>query len=224
MQGLMAILLGLAAIGADAPTPTMTAARIEADFEPDGDLSKPAWQKATPVEVRLSLREAEPRPALATTVRCLWSPTSLYFAFRCPYTRLTVFEPVSKTERLGLWDRDVVEAFVGAEPGRIGKYGEFEVAPTNERLDVLIDQPGKDFDWDSRFTSAVRLDEAAHLWTAELRIPLASLSATPPTPGTRWRLNLYRNDRAADVFLAWSPTLTPTAHTPERFGTLTFGE
>lgn len=219
----MTFLLGLAAIGADDPAPTLTATRIEADFEPDGDLGDAVWRTATPVEVRETLREAEPRPALATTVRCLWSPHALYFGFRCPYTRLTVFEPVAREERLGLWDRDVVEVFVGSEAARVGKYGEFEVAPTNERLDVLIDRPDKDFAWDSGFHSAVRVDEASHVWTAEIRIPLESLSANPPAPGTRWRLNLYRSDRAGDVFLAWSPTLTPSAHTPEKFGTLVFG-
>ncbi len=221
---LMLVLLDLAGTAAEGPAPTMTAAKIDADFALDGDLSKPVWTKAAPVTVQQTLREGTPRPSLATPVRCLWSSRNLYFAFRCPYTRLTVFDPPAAKERLGLWDRDVVEVFLGTDAGTITKYAEFEVAPTNERLDVLLDLPAKDFDWDSGFSSAVRIDEAAHVWTAEIRIPLASLAKEPPTPGTRWRLNLYRADRAGDVFLAWSPTRTLTAHTPERFGTLVFGK
>ena len=114
--------------------------------------------------------------------------------------------------------------FLAPDANKVTRYGEYEVSPTNERLDVLIDPPEKDFPWDSRFASAVKIDERAKVWTAEIRIPLATLKASRPAPGQRWRLNLYRSDRAGDVFLAWSPTLTPSAHTPERFGVLEFAE
>lgn len=202
------------------PLPNMSASRIPQDFTPDGALSNPAWRSATPVRLEYTLRDASPRPDLSTTVRCLWSPTSLYFAFQAPYTQLTVFQPPSPTKRLGLWDRDVVEVFLGADHNNINRYAEFEVAPTNERLDVTIDLPNKNFDWNSGFASAVRIDTAAHLWTAEIRIPIASFSSKPPAPNTRYRLNLFRSDRANNAFLAWSPTLTPSTHTPSRFGNL----
>ena len=75
----------------------------------------------------------------------------------------------------------------------------------------------------SHFTSAVKVDEQAKVWTAELRIPMASLGGdVRPLKGARWRLNFYRSDRAGGVFLAWNPTLTGTAHTPERFGIIEF--
>jgi hypothetical protein len=64
------------------------------------------------------------------------------------------------------------------------------------------------------------MDEKAKVWTADLRIPLATLTDARPAAGTRWRLNLYRSDRAGNVFLAWNPALTGTAHTPERFGVI----
>jgi predicted TIM-barrel fold metal-dependent hydrolase len=206
------------------PAPVMKAARAGKDFEPDGDAEKAAWKKAAPVRVEYSLKEGGARPGLSTEVKCLWSDDSLYFLFTSPYTRLTTFDPPSPTERLGLWDRDVVEVFVAPDPQNVRRYGEYEVAPTNERLDVLISPTDKDFAWDSRFRSAVKVDEGAKVWTAELRIPLASLGEVRPKAGQRWRLNLYRSDRAGNVFLAWNPTLTPTAHTPERFGVIEFAE
>ncbi|MGA2498528.1 MAG: amidohydrolase family protein [Tepidisphaeraceae bacterium] len=206
------------------PAPVLKAGRIEKDFELDGDLTKPVWQKAAPVRMELSLKESAARPELSTAVRCLWSAEYLYLGYECPYTKLTVFEPVSPKERIGLWDKDVVEAFIGSDLKNIRHYTEFEVSPTNERLDLTLDLPKRDFDWDSKFQSAVKIDEKAKIWRAEWRIPLAALCEAKPKAGTRWRLNLYRNDRAGDVFLAWNPTLTPTAHTPERFGDLLFAE
>ena len=42
-------------------------------------------------------------------------------------------------------------------------------------------------------------------------------------PGARWRINLYRCDRAKNAFLAWSPTLSAGGfHEPEKFGILEF--
>ena len=41
-------------------------------------------------------------------------------------------------------------------------------------------------------------------------------------PGARWKLNLYRCDRANNAFVAWNPTLRGSFHTPERFGVLVF--
>jgi hypothetical protein len=124
-----------------------------------------------------------------------------------------------------LWDRDVIEAFIGTDLGDPLRYDEFEVAPTNERLDLRLPKlPQRDFQWNSGFQSAVYVDKKARTWNCEMRIPLENLTSVKPAAGTRWRLNLYRCDRANNAFLAWSPTLTGTFHTPERFGSLEFTE
>jgi hypothetical protein len=118
----------------------------------------------------------------------------------------------------------VVEAFIGSDANSLNHYAEFEVAPSNERLDLKVSLPDRDFAWESHFQSAVKVDRAAGVWDCEVRIPLAALSATPPAAGTKWRINLYRMDRANKAGLAWNPCLTPTFHTPERFGVLEFAE
>ena len=51
----------------------------------------------------------------------------LYIAFEAPFTELTMREPSGK-ERLRLWEDDVVEMFVGADPNNAKKYQEFEWA------------------------------------------------------------------------------------------------
>jgi hypothetical protein len=204
------------------PLPVLKAKRTGKDFEPGSGAG--AWDAAPAARVEQSLKEAAARPELSTEVRCLWTDDHVYFRFTCPYTTLTTFEPVSPTERLGLWDRDVVEVFLAPDPKNVRRYGEYEVAPTNERLDVLISPEDKNFGWDSRFASKVKIDESAKVWTAELRIPLSTLGDARPASAMKWRLNLYRSDRAGKVFLAWSPTLTGTAHTPDRFGIIEFEE
>jgi hypothetical protein len=221
---LVVLMSAMAAAEPTVPAPVMKAARIDRDFELDGDLTKSVWERAKPVRMERSARDGSARDDLSTMVRCLWSSQYLYFSYECPYIRLTVFKTPSPRQREDLWARDVVEAFIGPDLQKINHYAEFEVSPSNERLDLMIDLPEKDFRWDSEFQSAVKVDEKAKIWRAEFRIPLSALSQEKPKAGTRWRLNLFRNDRAGKVFLAWSPTLTGTAHTPERFGVLEFSE
>jgi hypothetical protein len=210
-------------LGRSLPPPILTATHLEQDFVPDGVLDEAEWRQARPVRLECQSAKGMAVPDISTTVRVLWSDQFLYLGYECPYTTLSVFEPPQQDKkRMGLWDRDVVEAFIGSDLEHIQSYTEFEVAPTNERLDLKLNLPEHDFEWNSDFQSAVKIDEKAHVWTAELRIPLARLSSVKPKAGARWRLNLYRCDRAHNAFLAWNPTLQGSFHAPERFGVLAF--
>lgn len=204
------------------PQAVMKAVPLAKDFSLDGDLSKPVWRDTAPVRLEYGLADGAPRSDLSTAARCLWSSNYLYFSFECPYTQLTVWNPPSHSERLGLWQYDVVEVFLGTDLKKPSQYMEFEVAPTNERLDVKIRLPEKDFAWDSRFESAVKVDAQRRVWTAELRIPLTAMGSVSPISGARWRINLFRSDCAQKAFLAFNPPLVNTTHAPARFGWLEF--
>ena len=211
------------------PVPILRARRISQDLPWEECATHPLWQRASPTCIDQTTRLATVRPELTTAVRALWSDKYLYLAYECPFTKLTVFDPPQferkrfnlEQEETSLWSRDVVEAFIGTQPENPRRYAEFEVAPTNERLDLMITNlPEKDFGWSSGYDSRVQVDRQAEVWTCQMRIPLASLSQTPPKSGTRWRLNLFRCDRAGDAYLAWRPTLSGSFHVPDRFGWL----
>jgi hypothetical protein len=212
------------------PAPTVHALHIERDFKPDGRLTEPEWSKAQPGWIDRASRDGAPRAEMATSVRVLWSDRYLYLGYECPFTRLTTFERARggkerfdmEAPNVSLWDRDVVEAFINSDPADLRRYTEFQVAPTNEKLDLRLHLPERDFAWSSGFESAVRVDRRAQVWRCELRIPLGALSSVKPQAGIHWRMNLFRCDRANEAFLAWNPTLTGSFHVPERFGVLAF--
>lgn len=206
------------------PMPVVTAKRIDHDFVPDGSFGEPEWQQAAPVRLEYQSNDSTARPELSTPVRILWSDEFLYLGYECPYRELSIWSPPQKTERLGLWDYDVVEAFIGSDPDHINRYTEFEWSPSGESLDLKLDLPEKDFDWTANAESSVVIDDAAKVWRVEVRIPLTALSDTAPTAGIRWKINLFRHDRADNGYLALSPTLKGTFHAPDRFGWLVFGE
>ncbi len=206
------------------PLPTTECARVSQDFELTGKLDHSAWKKATPAVIDALLKTGQAKPTMTTLARLLWSDQFLYIGYECPFTTLTVFDPPNLTsERSGLWDRDVVEAFIGSNPANMRDYTEYEVAPTGEKLDLNLLLPEKKLEWQSGFEAKVHVDEPRKVWTCEMKIPLNKLASTMPKPGDRWRINLYRHDIAHKSFLAWNPTATQSAHTPQRFGIMQFG-
>jgi predicted TIM-barrel fold metal-dependent hydrolase len=218
--------------GFDAPSdaevsPVMTATYIETDFSPDGNLEKAVWKDVPSVWIERNSVNAARRPSLRTRVQSLWSNSHLYLAFHCPYGTITVFEPGQTEERWQLWEKDVVEAFIGADFDDIDSYKEFEVAPNNDWLDLDIGRRSKkvDWAWNSGWQHATQNNASRKVWTCEMRIPLASIDGKGlVSPGTRWRINLYRCDDSESprAYLAWNPPRCRSFHAPSSFGTLEF--
>jgi predicted TIM-barrel fold metal-dependent hydrolase len=204
------------------PLPTLTATHIARDFAPDGVLDELEWSRATPVRLEYGSFNSVAQPMLSTPVKALWSDKFLYLSYECPFTELNVFQPKQTEERIGLWDNDVVEAFIGSKPDAPNQYTEFQWAPNGEFLDLKLDLPKRDFPWSSQAESVVKVDDTQKVWRVETRIPLAALGDQPPQPNTKWKINLYRHDKAHKAGLAFSPTLKGSFHTPERFGWLVF--
>jgi len=208
-----------------------TVARFSSeDFAPDADLTKRVWRSAARVQLRYSQEPEGRPPELKTEVAALWSNSYLYFGFWCQFTELYVYENESPAlERWGLWDRDVVEVFINPFPERVHTYWEFEVAPTNQWVDLAIDlnrEPVYDAGWNSHFEHATRVDPVAKNWFCEMRIPASSLGVERMRGGMEWRVNFYRCDGQGDEsrrrFFAWSPTFDKSFHVPSRFGLIQF--
>lgn len=206
------------------PPPTLTVRFIRQDFQPNGRGDTSVWNQAAPASLEYQSHDASVRPALSTTLRALWSDQFLYLLYECPFTELTTFEPVAQKERLGLWDRDVVEAFLAPDPAQPNHYAEIEWAPTGEKLDVMVRLPEKDFAWTCPVEFSASVDATAKIWRLEARIPFSSFGDARPAAGQSWRANFYRHDAASKSGLAFNPTLTPSFHTPARFGWLKFAD
>src|SRR5258708_17870863 len=199
------------------------------DFLPDGDSSKPSWKQAESVEFDTSASGKSQFAASSTRVASVWTATHIYFLFSCRYDSLNVYQGEDpKVERWQLWDRDVAEVFLNQQPERVNHYYEFEVAPNNQWIDLEIDKNKNPFTnaaWNSSFEASTRIEAKNHLWIAEMRIPVSSMSVSAMHPGAEWRVNFFRaSGKGGDdrrKFLAWS--IIPegkTFHVPTRFGIL----
>ena len=219
-----------------APTASISIPHRKGSPPLNTDPQSKVWSKAASAWIVKDCTKITDYPNLKTEVRVFWTDEHLYLLFICPYETLNVFLPAQNDRpRHGLWDRDVVEMFLGADWENIGRYREFEVAPTGDWIDLAIDFDLKarrskgDGNWQSGCRTSARIDEKAHVWYACAQIPLKSVTSQKVAPGTRWRTNLYRIDgQGPDSqrhFLCWQPTCAPgydPNHVPENFGTLIF--
>ena len=208
------------------PFTTLRAKYITRDFQPNGALDAPEWASAPLFHLEQGCQDGKVHPEVSSTVQLLWSDRFLYLSFQCPFTVLTDFGPAKSSERVhqegSLWDKDVVEFFCAPDPNHLRRYTEFEWAPNNEALDLVLRDGRSDFVWSSKMEWQVKVDPVAKIWRCEARIPLKALSETSPTVGSRWRANFYRLDRSSSSALASNPVLTGSFHTPDRFGWLEF--
>jgi alpha-galactosidase len=183
------------------------------------------WVKADPIAFCSDWQGQNTDSGRETQVRILWSQRHLYLRFECRYRELFVFEDSDPSGRRDhLWDRDVAEAFLQPDPSRERFYREFEVSPNGMWVDLDI-FPGGLADLKSGLRRSVILDEKARKWTAELAIPMKSLTAKFD-PTAIWRANFYRVEGSKEprAYLAWQPTHTPQPnfHVPRAFGKLRF--
>jgi hypothetical protein len=196
------------------------------------DPANPVWSKAAEAEIVKDCSRTLDYPPLRTDVRGFWTDSDLYLLFRCPYKDLNLFLPAKNdAARVNLWDRDVVEMFLGDDWTNIRHYREFEIAPTGDWIDLAIDLDHQSYDhsWRSGWKTDARIDRDARVWYAAARIPLRSVTQTKVVPGTRWRMNLYRIEGLGPDsqrhFMCWQPTCVQNRdpnHVPENFGTLVF--
>ncbi len=204
------------------------AGKPELSLNPDADM----WKNAAAESMSKDCSTNTEYPNLKTEIRAFWTDTDLYFLFRCPYTVLNLFLPPNHAgPHVGLWDRDVVEMFLGDDWTNIRHYREFEIAPTGDWIDLAIDLDHKSYDhsWRSGWQTMARIDEEHKTWYAAARIPLSAVSGKPVDNGTKWRMNLYRIEGLGPDpqrhFLCWQPTCVQNRdpnHVPEHFGTLIF--
>jgi len=197
----------------------------------DGALDDAAWKRAPPTD---PLRRSNTGAAAShrTQARMAWDDANLYVAFDVEDD--DILTPYGKDDD-PLYESEVVEIFVDANDDG-GSYDEIELSPADRLFDASFTgrRQGMNLAWRSGTRHAVRLDGTIGRssdwdrgWTAELAIPIASLSAVPRVPpqvGDRWRVNLYRLDqgRGGVEGQAFSPVMVGDFHHLPRFGWLRF--
>lgn len=206
---------------------TAKAKFIPEDF-PIADLDNAAWRLCTPAAIG-TLWNGKPAPEeRRAEVRVLWSDSGLYVRFDGEQAEPFVLNenPQTSTKTMELWEHDVCELFLAADTRNRRRYFEFEIAPTGEWLDLIVDwtkDEPRDWEYMSGMETAARMEPDRV--TMAMKIPWSAFGRKPEA-GDVWLGNLFRQVGSGETrgYLAWSPTMTktPQFHVPEKFGEFVF--
>jgi hypothetical protein len=209
--------------------PLYEVSRTATPVKVDGKLDDMVWTKVIPLNLRNNL---DGSPGAKTEAKLLYDADFLYVSFRSTDTNIWA---TLKRRDEHLWDEEVVELFVQADPHQTS-YIELEVNPLGTMLDIFmldIRKPLHYESWNSqRLRWGVELfgtvdgKDGDREWTCEIALPMEDVVTArnlPPQAGDRWRVNLYRVEKLpVPALLAWSPTFKDDFHIPERFGEIIF--
>ncbi len=157
------------------PTASLSIPYVKGSPDFNADPESAAWKTAARSAIVKDCSRVLEYPELRTEIRAFWTDSDVYILFSCPYKVLNLFLPAQGGgPRNKLWDRDVVEMFLGSDWKNIRHYREFEIAPTGDWIDLAIDLDHESYDqsWRSGWKTAARIDEKSKIWYAAARIPL----------------------------------------------------
>jgi len=156
----------------------------------DGKLDEPYWATADSI-VNLTTIEPEEGgvPAGQTTVKILVNPNEIVFGVMCHDSNPAGIVAFAKTRDFDLELEDYV--LIVLDPFQDGRSGYvFAVNPNGARFDGLVAERGEEVntDWDAIWEATTSRDAAG--WSAEIRIPIKSLSFKPGL--NAWGFNVQR--------------------------------
>jgi hypothetical protein len=192
------------------------------------DLDNPEWQRAVPVSVSRYWSGKTADSGELFTAYLLWSALAIYVRFDANQagSPLVSEEPTLDVKTIGLWERDVCELFIAPDARNRRRYFEFEIAPTGEWLDLIVDwmkDEPRDWEYASGMEPFARIEKDKV--TMAMKIPWSAFGRRP-NAGDVWLGNLFRcvGKDPTRGYLAWRPTLTenPNFHVPEKFGEFKF--
>ncbi len=216
----LTMLCGLAI--ASEPGYEITIPKISAAPNIDGKLDDAVWQIAPAALVQHLNTDAGDLvdAAYVATAMAAYDDTNIYVAFMNGEPNPGAITTASPGHDDSIWADDENEIFI--EPALAGAKPYFQIMINAANVIGDSESGGAGNDWEPALESATEI--GADYWAMEVAIPLADLGISGSPEGQTWGWNFNRHIMSGvDYWVAWATTGTGF-HTPERFGTLTFGE
>ncbi|MEW5849181.1 MAG: DUF5916 domain-containing protein [Myxococcota bacterium] len=209
--------LATAAPSAPAPPPTAWSARAAIPPRIDGFADDVVWAVA-PIQWRFYQRKprAGAPPSQYTTFQVAHDNTALYFLVRChDRDANAIVGRLTRRDRTPESDR--VEIGIDSHLDRRTGY-QFIINAAGVQADELrFDDTSESKEWDAVWESEVQQD--AHGWTVEVRIPLAELRYSPSAE-TLMGLQVTRRISRTRETLLWAPVSPSENAWVSRWGVL----
>ena len=179
--------------------PSVRAVRANGSLRVDGVLDEPDWARAEPIgDLRLVEDREGEAPSESTEVRVLFDATRVYFGFRCSNRGPGAIRG-SLAPRDQILDLDFAGVMLDTYRDRHRAYA-FAVNPYGVQLDGIYLGGDVNTEWDGVWDAEVTRDSSG--WTAELAIPLRTISFPEHGPGA-WGFMVRRKIAKNDEICSW---------------------
>ena len=179
--------------------PRVAATQAADPIRVDGVLDEADWVRAVPITAlqRIEDREGE-APSESTEVRVLFDAAHVYFGFRC-WNRGPGAIRASLAPRDQILDLDFAGVLLDTYQDRHRAYA-FAVNPYGVQLDGIFTGEDVSTEWDGVWKAEVT--RGSDVWTAELAIPLRTLSF-PERGSGAWGFMVRRQIAKKDEICSW---------------------
>ncbi|MFH1095538.1 MAG: DUF4838 domain-containing protein, partial [Candidatus Micrarchaeota archaeon] len=202
----------------------------------DGNIDDPAWQKVKAEEfLEIGMGELKD----GTFFKMAYDAKYLYFAFDCAMTDADKLNVIPRGRDGNCWAAECIEILL--DPfGTRAKYYHFIFNPVpsscyDSRYGYIQDPLDPRYtkgevDWNGEWEYIPVIEKEKKRWTAEVRIPFSTLGIEAPKPGSKWCMNIGREeydptgkDRDKLDLSLWSPNLEERSfHSRTTFGDVFF--
>lgn len=202
----------------------------------DGRMTEAAWRRAEQTDLWVQPSDGSDTE-LESWGKILWDDEHLYVGM---YAEDPDILAEIATRDGHLWEENEVLEFYFDGMSNGQDYLELQINPHGAVFDAQFPRPtGRNLEEAIRFDlrgieAEVYIDGSLNgegdddFWSAELKIPLESLTPmpnVPPNNGDQVRINFYRFDTSSDDSVrafAWSPNMGGSFHQPDRFALAAF--
>ena len=186
----------------------------------DGVLDDAIWQLAPTATVENINTGGQVDAEYVAMAMAAYDNSNLYVAFRNGEPNPGAIVTASPGHDQSVWADDENEMFI--EPALAGAQPYFHIMISAANITQDSESGGAGDGWEPALASAVEI--GVDYWAMEVAIPFADLGISGSPDGETWGWNFNRHIMSGvDLWVAWATT-GAGFHTPERFGTLTFGE
>lgn len=159
----------------------------------NGDLSDPQWATAPRLGGFGNGGEIADDP---TEVQLLYTDDALYVGYTCHESAMGNLFLTHSEHGSNVWENDSVETFINTD-SLLTPFYQLIASASGVRFDSFEKGDGtRSPDWTGEWEA--RTARSADRWTAEIRIPFATLGVTGPQKGRMWMMNFCRNDFASE--------------------------
>ena len=180
----------------------------------DGKLNESFWENILPQRIELDSKAMKLK--VGADIRVAIVGNDLYIGIHCEEPFVSKIADIGRSCDSPVWEENCIDLFI-APPNKEKKYYQLVFNSLGTVRSFLY--ASKSMKWEAK--EEIRTFRGSNFWSAEVKLPFASMTDKTELRGDIWGINFCRVRKTVvpAESTCWSPTFG-SFHQPERFGKL----